>query len=52
MTGTFTLMEFAEFKPVTYLESETCSLFLEKREEIAAYQRILGALAYAALDEG
>lgn len=41
MTGAFTLMEFAEFKPVVYLESETASLFLEKREEIAAYRRIL-----------
>ena len=36
-------MEFAEFKPVAYLESETSSLFLEKPEESAAYQRILGA---------
>jgi len=30
MAGSFTLMEFAEFKPVAYLESETSSLFLEK----------------------
>ena len=43
MAGSFTLMEFAEFKPVAYLESETSSLFLEKPEESAAYQRILGA---------
>ena len=52
MTGAFTLMAFAEFQPVVYLESETASLFLEKREEIAAYQRILAALADVALDEG
>jgi len=52
MTGAFRLMEFAEFKPVAYLESETSSLFLEKPEESAAYQRILGALAQAALGEG
>ncbi len=52
MTGAFTFMEFAEFKPVVYLESETSSLFLEKPEEIQAYQRILGALADTALDEG
>jgi Domain of unknown function (DUF5753) len=51
MTGAFRLMEFTEFNPVTYLESETSSLFLETREEIAAYQRILAALADAALDE-
>jgi transcriptional regulator with XRE-family HTH domain len=52
MTGAFYLMEFAEFKPVVYLESETSSLFLEKPEEIQAYQRILGALADTALGEG
>jgi transcriptional regulator with XRE-family HTH domain len=52
MTGAFTLMEFAEFKPVAYLESETSSLFLEKPEEIQAYRNILGALAKTALGEG
>ncbi|MGH3932289.1 MAG: DUF5753 domain-containing protein, partial [Pseudonocardiaceae bacterium] len=52
MTGAFRLMEFAEFKPVAYLESETSCLFLEKPEEIRAYQRILGALADTALSEG
>ncbi len=52
MTGAFTLMEFAEFKPVTYLESETSSLFLEKPEEITAYRRILEALSETALGEG
>ncbi|MGI9063515.1 MAG: helix-turn-helix domain-containing protein [Pseudonocardiaceae bacterium] len=51
-TGSFTLMEFAEFKPVAYLESETSSLFLEKPEETRAYRRILGALAETALGEG
>ena len=52
MTGAFWLLEFAEFKPVVYLESETSSLFLEKPEESTAYQRILRALAQAALGEG
>ncbi|HWR46671.1 MAG TPA: helix-turn-helix transcriptional regulator [Pseudonocardiaceae bacterium] len=52
MTGAFRLMEFAEFKPVAYLESETSCLFLEKPEEIQAYRRILGALADTALGEG
>jgi transcriptional regulator with XRE-family HTH domain len=52
MTGAFHLMEFAEFKPVVYLESETSSLFLEKPEEIQAYRRILGTLADTALGEG
>ncbi|MGH3781716.1 MAG: helix-turn-helix domain-containing protein [Pseudonocardiaceae bacterium] len=50
--GAFRLIEFAEFRPVTYLESETTSLFLEKPEEIAAYRRILGLLAGTALSEG
>ncbi len=50
-TGSFTLMEFAEFRPVAYLETETASLFLEKPEEIAAYRRILGLLAQTALGE-
>jgi transcriptional regulator with XRE-family HTH domain len=52
MTGAFRLMEFTEFKPVAYLESETSSLFLERPEEIHAYRRILGALADTALGEG
>jgi hypothetical protein len=51
MAGAFRLMEFAEFKPVAYLESETSSLFLERPEEIAAYRRILAALAENALSE-
>ncbi|MGH3907650.1 MAG: helix-turn-helix domain-containing protein [Pseudonocardiaceae bacterium] len=50
--GSFRLMEFAEFKPVAYLESETSSVFLEKPEEIAAYRNILRALAQTALGEG
>ncbi|MGH3870946.1 MAG: helix-turn-helix domain-containing protein [Pseudonocardiaceae bacterium] len=52
MTGAFTLMEFADFKPVVYLESTTSSLFLETLEEIEAYQSILAALAETALGEG
>jgi transcriptional regulator with XRE-family HTH domain len=52
ITGHFKLMEFAEFKPVAYLESQTSCLFLERREEIAAYQHILATLAGTALKEG
>ncbi|MGH3837272.1 MAG: helix-turn-helix domain-containing protein [Pseudonocardiaceae bacterium] len=52
VAGSFKLLEFAEFRPVVYLESETASLFLEKPEEIAAYRRILGLLAETALGEG
>ncbi|MGH3567164.1 MAG: helix-turn-helix domain-containing protein [Pseudonocardia sp.] len=50
--GSFILMEFAEFNPVAYLDSETSSLFLETPLEIEAYQGILAALAETALDEG
>ncbi|MGH3435809.1 MAG: helix-turn-helix domain-containing protein [Sciscionella sp.] len=52
IAGQFKLMEFAEFKPVVYIDSETSSLFLEEPEEIAAYRRILAGLADSALDEG
>jgi hypothetical protein len=52
MAGSFTFMEFAEFRPVTYLESPTSSLFLERPEETAAYRSILGALAETSLGEG
>ncbi|MGH3753871.1 MAG: helix-turn-helix domain-containing protein [Pseudonocardiaceae bacterium] len=33
MTGAFRLMEFAEFRPIVYLESTTSCLFLEKPTE-------------------
>ncbi len=51
MTGAFTLLEFADFRPVVYLESTTSSLFLEQPVEIEAYQHILESLAETALDE-
>ncbi len=49
--GSFTLLEFAEFRPIVYLESETSSLFLELPVETEAYRRILGALVETALDQ-
>jgi transcriptional regulator with XRE-family HTH domain len=51
LAGSFIFMEFADIKPVVYLEGETTALFLEEASEIAAYRRILGALAETALDE-
>lgn len=51
-SGNFTLMEFADIKPIVYLDSETSCLFLEGPEEIAAYRDILTALRDSALDEG
>jgi hypothetical protein len=52
IAGHFTLLEFADFKPVVYLESQTSCLFLEEPAEIAAYQHILATLAETALNEG
>ncbi len=52
LAGPFILMEFADFRPVVYLESTTASLFLELPVEIEAYQTILAALAQTALDKG
>lgn len=51
INGSFTLMEFTEFKPVVYLENETSSVFLEKPVEITAYRNILALLAQTALGE-
>lgn len=51
-TGSSTLMEFAEFKPVVYVEEETTGHFLAGPDEIAAYQAIFASLADCALDEG
>ncbi len=52
MAGGFWFMEFPTFRPVIYLEGETSCLFLERPEEVAAYRKILSALADVALDEG
>jgi hypothetical protein len=52
IAGHFTLLEFVEFKPVAYLDSQTSSLFLEGPEEISAYRHILATLAGTALKEG
>jgi hypothetical protein len=51
ITGAFTLLEFADFRPVVYLENENSGLFLEQPVEIEAYQHILGSLAQTALGE-
>jgi transcriptional regulator with XRE-family HTH domain len=52
IVGSFIFMEFAEIKPVVYLESETTAAFLEEDEEITAYRRIIASLAGTALSEG
>lgn len=51
MSGSFTLMEVREFKPIVYLDSEITSVFLECPTDIAAYTAILNQLAELALDQ-
>ena len=51
VAGSFIFMEFAHIKPVVYMEAETTAVFLEEAPEIAAYRRIIAALAATALDE-
>jgi transcriptional regulator with XRE-family HTH domain len=50
--GACALLEFAELKPVVYVEEETAGHFLELPVEIALYRKIFAALADCALDEG
>ncbi|TNM28025.1 helix-turn-helix domain-containing protein [Streptomyces sedi] len=52
-SGAFTLLRFAEqeLSDLIYLEQLTGALYLDKREEVAAYQVVLDRLADAALDE-
>jgi transcriptional regulator with XRE-family HTH domain len=52
MAGAFQLMEFAEHRPVNYLEGQTTALFLEEPGEIATYRRAIQLLAGIALTEG
>ncbi|WP_020666311.1 helix-turn-helix domain-containing protein [Amycolatopsis nigrescens] len=49
--GSFTLMEFTEFKPIAYVEPETRGLLLEEPKEVASYQRVFNSLSTIALDE-
>ncbi|ONK12359.1 hypothetical protein STBA_31010 [Streptomyces sp. MP131-18] len=52
-SGAFTLLRFAEreLPDLVYLEQLTGALYLDKREEVAAYQVVLDRLAAEALDE-
>ncbi len=45
------LMEFAEMKPVVYVEEQTAGNFMEDAASVAAYRKIFSALADCALDE-
>lgn len=52
-SGAFTLLRFAEqeLSDLVYLEQLTGALYLDKGEEVAAYQVVLDRLSEAALDE-
>ncbi|WP_078900060.1 helix-turn-helix domain-containing protein [Streptomyces sp. SBT349] len=52
-SGAFTLLRFAEMElpDLVYVEQLTGALYLDKREEVAAYQVVLDRLGAEALDE-
>lgn len=52
-SGAFTLLRFAEaeLSDLVYLEQLTGALYLDKQEEVAAYQGVLGRLRNSALSE-
>ncbi|HEY0692121.1 MAG TPA: helix-turn-helix transcriptional regulator [Kribbella sp.] len=47
----FQLMEFAQIKPVVYVEHETSVLFLEREDTVTGYQKLAAELTRIALDE-
>lgn len=51
-TDAFVWMAHPEHNPVIYVDHLTSSLFLETREDVLAYRRVLDRLAVVALDEG
>ena len=51
VSGSFVLLEFADFRPLVFLESAISGLYLEKPEETRVYKNILTALEDTALDE-
>jgi transcriptional regulator with XRE-family HTH domain len=51
MSGACRLMEFAEVKPVVYVEEATAGHFMEEPTEVASYRTIFTSLANCALGE-
>ncbi|MEU4666783.1 helix-turn-helix transcriptional regulator [Amycolatopsis sp. NPDC023774] len=51
VAGQFQLISSDIFRPVAYIDSEITSLFLEKAEEVEAYQGVLKRLGDVALGE-
>ncbi|WP_129844061.1 helix-turn-helix transcriptional regulator [Streptomyces sp. RFCAC02] len=52
-SGAFTLLRFAEeeLSDLVYLEQLTGALYLDKQEDVAAYQGVLGRLSRSAMSE-
>lgn len=50
--GSFRLLEFADHKPLVYLDGLMCGLFLEDREHVDGYRSIIPTIASVALSEG
>jgi hypothetical protein len=48
----FHMLEFTELNPVVYLEQLNSAAFLEKKDTVAGYRRIVADLERVALDEG
>lgn len=50
--GQFHLYEYAEHRPLVYLDNHATGLFLEDREYIEPYRALVATLTKVALDEG
>ncbi|HEX3779917.1 MAG TPA: helix-turn-helix transcriptional regulator [Pseudonocardiaceae bacterium] len=51
LAGSCALLEFSDVPPVTYVETETASYFIEEPAEITAYHNVFTALTAVALDQ-
>lgn len=50
--GSFRLLEYADHRPLVYLDGLACGLFLEDNEFVDDYRSLLPAIANVALPEG
>jgi transcriptional regulator with XRE-family HTH domain len=50
--GPFVVFEYAEYPPLVYLHATSNGLFLEDKEFVEPFRRLLPAMAAIALDEG
>ncbi|WP_373294003.1 DUF5753 domain-containing protein [Lentzea pudingi] len=51
LTGDFTMLSFAKYEPMAYVEGLNSALFLDDRASIALYAKVLARLDEVALDE-